>query len=100
MDEFFAHAGPAGRSEAYLDELKWRRQIRAILCCEKLGRGYLAQSNGDEHDHDARVYSLASFLTGAGSRSAFNYNPAGGATNQHDYPFPEWYNELGRPVRQ
>ena len=100
MDEFFVCAKRPDRADAYLPESKWREQVRAILCCEKLGRSYLAQSNGDEDDHAARVYALASFLIGAGEHALFNYNPAAAATYGRVYRFSEWDVDLGRPLVQ
>ena len=99
MDEFFAFAERPGR-DAYLPQATWRQQVRAILCCEKLGRSYIAQANGDEHNHAARVYALASFLIGAGERSVFNYNHAPAAKYPLVYRFPEWDIDLGVPIAQ
>jgi len=100
MDEFFAFAAGPNRGDGYLPEATWRRQVRAILCCESLGRGYLAQSNGREDDHAGRLYALASFLLAAGARSAFNYNPAAAATYSRVYRLPEWDLDLGPPAAQ
>jgi len=97
MDEFFAYAKRRDGGDGYLPEGKWREQVRAILCCEKLGRSYFAQSNGDAHDHAARIYTLASFLIGAGDHARFNYNPAPAATYGLVYRFPEWDIDLGKP---
>ncbi|MFB3892931.1 MAG: putative glycoside hydrolase [Phycisphaerae bacterium] len=100
MDEFFAYARRDGRAESYLPEPLWRQQIRAMLCCERLGRAYVAQANGDELDHAARLYSLASFLIGAGAKSVFNYNPGPAATYKLVYRFPEWDIDMGGPLEQ
>ena len=99
MDEFFAYSARPGR-QAFLAEPRWREQLRSILCCEKLGCAYFAQSNGDELDHPGRIYSLASFLVGAGDRSLFNYNPAPAANYFLVYRLPEWDVDLGRPLVQ
>lgn len=100
MDEFFVYHGGATARAPYSPESRWREQVRSILCCEKLGRAFLAQSNGAEEDHAARIYTLASFLIGAGERSMFNYNPGPAATYALVYRFPEWDIDLGRPLRQ
>ena len=100
MDEFFAHAERGEGKENYQPMAVWTQQVRAILCCEKLGRAYLAQANGREDDHDARVFALASFLIGAGEHSMFNYNPAAAATYPLVYRLPEWDLDLGEPETQ
>ena len=100
MDEFFAYSATATRPEGVLPESKWREQLRSILCCEKMGRAYFAQSNGEETDHAGRIYALASFLIAAGDRSVFNYNPAPAASYYVVYRYPEWDIDLGAPLVQ
>jgi hypothetical protein len=98
-EEFFAHA-KGGNRPSYVTGRAWREQVRSILCCEAMGRSYLALSNGEENDAAARVYALASFLMGAGEQARFNFNPAAGPTYPLVYRLPEYDIDLGEPLVQ
>lgn len=100
MDELFAHCIVSGSKQPYVSEARWRLQVRSILCCEKMRRCYFALAQGNERDYAARIFSLGSFLIGAGAKSLFNYNPAGFGTYPQVYRLPEWDIDLGRPAEQ
>lgn len=97
IEEFFGHAQGANRP-SYVTGARWREQIRSILCCERMGRSYLALANGAPENHAARTYALASFLLAAGDHSCFTYNPAAGPTYPLVYRLSEFDLDLGRPL--
>jgi hypothetical protein len=96
MQELFIHTSLKSDSASYPDFKHWAENVNTIIIADSLNRIVLAQSLGQETDYNARLFTLCSFLLGAGEKAYFNYR----YVNSYNtvFRFPEFDLNLGKPL--
>jgi hypothetical protein len=95
MNETFAHCSLRTDADSYPSSTVLEENVTSLILADSLNKYILAQSLGGEDDAQARIYSLATFLLGAGEKAMFNYR----FHNSYDtvYRMPEFEINIGSP---